>query len=163
MDAYLGALRQTREVTSDDTKKIRQSIQRLQGMVNYPFRALELLASVNEEQVSQVFVRINSKGQRLNEADFILTLMSVYWDAGVELERFSRAAKKRARSNALQPFPPTIARIRCFVQRSATDSSAAGCNMFTRCCAERIWRRASSVRSGAWRSSTGSRRRRPPR
>ncbi len=77
VDAYLEALNQTREVTTEDTKKIRQSIQRLQGLVNYPFRALELLATVNEEQVSQVFVRINSKGQRLNEADFILTLMSV--------------------------------------------------------------------------------------
>ena len=63
VDAYLDALKQTREVTADDTKKIRQNIQRLQGMVNYPFRALEMLASVSEEQVSQVFVRINSKGQ----------------------------------------------------------------------------------------------------
>ena len=116
VDAYLDALKQTREVTADDTKKIRQSIQRLQGMVNYPFRALELLASVSEEQVSQVFVRINSKGQRLNEADFILTLMSVYWDDGRhELERFSRAAKKPAEgptpyNHFLQPSPDQLLR-----------------------------------------------------
>jgi hypothetical protein len=116
VDAYLEALKQTREVTADDTKKIRQSIQRLQGLVNYPFRALELLATVNEEQVSQVFVRINSKGQRLNEADFILTLMSVYWDDGRhELERFSRAAKKPAEgptpyNHFLQPSPDQLLR-----------------------------------------------------
>lgn len=116
VDAYLDALKQTREVTADDTKKIRQSIQRLQGLVNYPFRALELLATVNEEQVSQVFVRINSKGQRLNEADFILTLMSVYWDEGRhELERFSRAAKKPAEGSTpynhfLQPSPDQLLR-----------------------------------------------------
>ncbi|HEU5124986.1 MAG TPA: DUF262 domain-containing protein [Verrucomicrobiae bacterium] len=116
VDAYLEALKQTREVTADDTKRIRQSIQRLQGLVNYPFRALELLATVNEEQVSQVFVRINSKGQRLNEADFILTLMSVFWDEGRhELERFSRAAKKPAEgptpyNHFLQPAPDQLLR-----------------------------------------------------
>ena len=116
VDAYLEALKQTREVTAEDTKKIRQSIQRLQGLVNYPFRALELLPTVNEEQVSQVFVRINSKGQRLNEADFILTLMSVYWDEGRhELERFSRAAKKPAEgptpyNHFLQPSPDQLLR-----------------------------------------------------
>ena len=116
VDGYLESLKQTREVTTDDTKKIRQSIQRLQGLMNYPFRALELLATVNEEQVSQVFVRINSKGQRLNEADFILTLMSVYWDEGRhELEHFSRAAKKPAEgptpyNHFLQPSPDQLLR-----------------------------------------------------
>jgi hypothetical protein len=115
-DGYLESLRQVREVTPDDTKKIRQSIQKLQGLLNYPFRTLELLASVDEEQVSQVFVRINSKGQRLNEADFILTLMSVYWDEGRhELERFCRAAKKPAESptpynHFLQPSPDQLLR-----------------------------------------------------
>jgi len=114
--AYLNALRQTREVTAKDTEKIEQAIQRLQGLLNYPFRALELLAKVNEEQVSQVFVRINSKGQRLKEADFILTLMSVYWDEGRhELERFSRAAKRPTKgpspyNHFLQPAPDQLLR-----------------------------------------------------
>lgn len=117
VDGYLEALRKTREVSSEETKKIRQNIQRLQGLLNYPFRALELLSSVSEEQVSQVFVRINSKGQRLNEADFILTLMSVYWDEGRhELERFSRAAKKPAEGPSpynqfLQPSPDQLLRV----------------------------------------------------
>jgi len=117
VDAYLEALRQTREVTAEDTKQIRQSIQKLQGLLNYPFRALELLSTVTEEQVSQVFVRINSKGQRLNEADFILTLMSVYWDEGRhELEQFSRAAKKPAEgptpyNHFLQPAPDQLLRV----------------------------------------------------
>ncbi len=116
VDGYLEALRQTREVTADETKKSRQSIKRLQGLLNYPFQALELLATVSEEQVSQVFVRVNSKGQRLNEADFILTLMSVYWDEGRhDLERFSRAAKKPAQgptpyNHFLQPAPDQMLR-----------------------------------------------------
>ena len=116
VEDYLDGLRQTREVGVEDTKRIRQAIQKLQGMLNYPFRALELLAKVNEEQVSQVFVRINSKGQRLKEADFILTLMSVFWDEGRhQLEKFSRAAKQPAKGSTpynhfLQPAPDQLLR-----------------------------------------------------
>jgi len=62
-----------------------------------PFRALELSSDVDEENVAEVFVRINSKGTTLKQADFILTLMSVFWDDGrAELERFCRAARQPA-------------------------------------------------------------------
>jgi uncharacterized protein with ParB-like and HNH nuclease domain len=117
VDDYLEALKASREVAPEERKLIKQSIQRLQGLVNYPFRALELLATATEDQVSQVFVRINSKGKRLNEADFILTLMSVYWDEGRhELERFSRAAKKPSTTPSpynhfLQPSPDQLLRV----------------------------------------------------
>lgn len=67
---------------------------RLNGLTNCPFRALELLPTVEEDQVSQVFVRINSMGKKLNETDFILTLMSVYWDESHHaLEKFRRETK----------------------------------------------------------------------
>jgi hypothetical protein len=117
VDEYLEALHQVREVSAEDKKKIQSAIHKLYGLLSYPFRALELLATVDEEQVSQVFVRINSKGQRLNEADFILTLMSVYWDEGRhELERFSRAAKKPGDgpspyNHFLQPAPDQLLRV----------------------------------------------------
>lgn len=116
VDEYLDGLRQTREVTAEETRQSRQSLRRLHGLLSYPFQVLELLATVSEEQVSHVFVRINSKGQRLNEADFILTLMSVYWDEGRhDLERFSRAAKKPAKgptpyNHFLQPAPDQLLR-----------------------------------------------------
>ena len=32
------------------------------------------LRALNPEEVSEIFVRINSKGQTLNQSDFILTL-----------------------------------------------------------------------------------------
>jgi hypothetical protein len=47
-----------------------------------PFTALEIASSVDEEQVADLFVRINSKGVKLNQADFILTLLSVFWNEG---------------------------------------------------------------------------------
>lgn len=116
VERYLSGLKETQDVSDADVRKIRQSIQRVQGLQNYPFRALELLASADEEQVSQVFVRINSEGKKLNEADFILTLMSVFWDEGrKQLEAFSRESKTpssapTAYNHFLQPSPDQMLR-----------------------------------------------------
>ncbi len=67
---------------------------KLQGLLGFPFTALELSADTSEEAVAEVFVRINSQGKTLNQADFILTLMSVFWDEGrTELENFCRQAR----------------------------------------------------------------------
>jgi hypothetical protein len=93
-DNYLANLATSREVSADDTKIVRKAISKLQQLLSFPFTALQLAATVNEEQVSEVFVRINSEGKSLNQSDFILTLMSVFWDVGrKELEDFCRAAK----------------------------------------------------------------------
>jgi hypothetical protein len=45
------------------------------------------------ETVAEVFVRINGQSAKLNQADFILTLMSVFWEEGrKDLESFAYAA-----------------------------------------------------------------------
>jgi hypothetical protein len=117
VDDYLEKLREVHEVSSDEVRMIRRAIQKLQNLRNYPFHALELLANVDAEQVSQVFVRINSKGKRLSEADFILTLMSVYWDEGRhELEAFCRSARIASAgltpyNHFLQPSPDQLLRV----------------------------------------------------
>lgn len=91
---YLETLRATREVSAEEASRINTAIGRLHSMTFFPFRALELSSDVTEEQVAEVFVRINSKGKPLKQADFILTLMSVFWDEGRrQLEEFCRAAK----------------------------------------------------------------------
>lgn len=82
------------EVSDNDRRKIRSSFTNLQSLQNFPFTTLELAADISEEDVSEVFVRINSKGTPLNQADFILTLMSVFWDDGrKELELFCHDAR----------------------------------------------------------------------
>lgn len=94
VDGYLTGLRSSREVTADEEKAVKKAISRLHSLTSFPFTALELSASINEEQVAEVFVRVNSKGTPLNQADFILTLMSVFWDEGrAELERFCRESR----------------------------------------------------------------------
>ena len=63
-------------------KKISDAITKLYNIQNYQFTAMEISSTVDEEEVSEIFVRINSKGKPWNQADFILTLLSVFWDEG---------------------------------------------------------------------------------
>ncbi len=91
---YTDKLQRTRPVSEVDIDKIENSILKLFALDAFPLTALELSPEINEEAVSEVFVRINSKGTPLNQADFILTLMSVFWDDGrTQLEQFCRAAR----------------------------------------------------------------------
>lgn len=88
-------LRESKPVSEKEEDLLSEAIDRLYDLQHYPFTALELSQTVDEEQVADVFVRINSKGVTLNQADFILTLMSVFWDEGrSDLEQFCRKAKQ---------------------------------------------------------------------
>jgi hypothetical protein len=118
VDEYLSNLETAREVTDEEKKRIRKAFSNLQGLLSFPFTALELSPEINEEDVSDVFVRINSKGTPLNQADFILTLMSVFWDDGrAQLERFCRDARKPSAggpspfNHFIQPDPDQLLRV----------------------------------------------------
>lgn len=111
-------LRKAKEVSEDEEDALRTAIDRLYDVRSYPFTALELSASVPEEEVADVFVRINSEGTPLNQADFILTLMSVFWDEGrAQLEAFSRESRQPSTGGAssfnhfIQPDPDQMLRV----------------------------------------------------
>ena len=102
---YLTRLKAARAVSDEEEGRVAEAIGRLSGLTNYPFIALELSQTCSEEQVADVFVRINSEGKKLNQSDFILTLMSVFWDDGrTELENFGRAARRPAPIGQPSPF-----------------------------------------------------------
>jgi len=91
---YTEKLQRTRLLSEVDVGKIENSILKLFALDGFPLTALELSPEINEEAVSEVFVRINSKGTPLNQSDFILTLMSVFWDDGrTQLEQFCQSAR----------------------------------------------------------------------
>jgi hypothetical protein len=115
---YLDNLRTTREISEADELTIEDRILKLQGLQSFPFTALELASDIDEEAVSDVFVRINSKGTPLNQADFILTLMSVFWDEGrAALEGFCRESRKPSKGKAspfnyfIEPSPDQLLRV----------------------------------------------------
>ena len=92
---FLSRLKERRNLSNEEEERIEEAIDRLEGLADYPLIALEVSSSVDEDQVAEIFVRINSKATPLNQADFILTLMSVFWDEGrKELEQFCREAKQ---------------------------------------------------------------------
>lgn len=102
---YLKRLTASRKVSDAEEEKVADAIDRLAGLTNFPFIALELSQQCTEEQVADVFVRINSEGKKLNQSDFILTLMSVFWDEGrTELEKFCRGARQPAPAGQASPF-----------------------------------------------------------
>ncbi|HEV2071585.1 MAG TPA: DUF262 domain-containing protein, partial [Acidimicrobiales bacterium] len=106
VNKYIDRVEEHRGEPLDDEEKDRlvENIDRLKDLQNYPFQAIELDRTVDEEHVAEVFVRINSEGVQLNAADFILTLMSVFWEKGRrELEEFSRQAKMPSTSGP-SPF-----------------------------------------------------------
>jgi hypothetical protein len=91
---FLNALRTRREVSAEEEEVIARNIDCLFDLQKYPFTALEIASTVDEEHVAEIFVRINSQGVKLNQSDFILTLMSVFWEEGrVALENFCRGAR----------------------------------------------------------------------
>lgn len=102
--SYLDRISKAQEIEASTRRAVEEAIQKLAGLVNFPFTALQLSASLDEEQVAEVFVRINSKGTPLNQADFILTLMSVFRDdQRTSLESFCQQARVPSTGEA-SPF-----------------------------------------------------------
>jgi hypothetical protein len=115
---FVGALRASRELTLTDESVIEESISRLFNLPQYQFVALTLGASVDARTIAEVFVRINGEGKKLNQSDFVMTLMSVFWDEGrAELENFARMATLPTAGGAspynhyIRPSPDQLLRV----------------------------------------------------
>jgi hypothetical protein len=92
---FIDKISQKKTIDQSEKKAISTNINKLYGLISYPFTAFEINQTVGEEEVANIFVRINSTGVPLNQADFILTLLSVFWDDGrKELEKFCENSRK---------------------------------------------------------------------
>jgi len=114
---YLSELGKVRELTAGEVAKAQNAIGRLHALPNYSFTVLTLNAAVQPETVAEVFVRINGEGKKLNQSDFIMTLMSVFWDEGrAELEAFAQSATRHssgpsAFNHFIKPSPDQMLRV----------------------------------------------------
>jgi hypothetical protein len=94
-------------LSAEEADSLAGRIDDVEDLGDFRFQVIELSVAANEEQVADIFVRINSEGVKLNQADFILTLMSVHWEKGrLELEEFARGAvdPKVTGSSPKNPF-----------------------------------------------------------
>lgn len=66
------------ELSDEEEEQIEKNINELLNLETYHIPTLEIAYSTSEEDVADIFVRVNSAGQKLTENDFILTLISVY-------------------------------------------------------------------------------------
>jgi len=102
---YLKSLESAREIGPEHRAAAERNIQRLVNLQNTPLGILEIAQDADEEQVAEIFVRINSKGQNLRQADFILTLLAVFWEEGrVQLEDFAKSCKVPSENTDASPF-----------------------------------------------------------
>lgn len=66
------------ELTEEEETVIEDSINALLNLSDYSLPTLEIQYDTDEEDVADIFVRVNSGGQKLTENNFIQTLFSVY-------------------------------------------------------------------------------------
>jgi hypothetical protein len=89
-------LRDSREtkneiLSEDEEDVISENINALKNLTQHTLPVFDIKANAEEEDVSEIFVRVNSGGVQLKQNDFILTLLSLYWDEGrKEIERFCK-------------------------------------------------------------------------
>jgi hypothetical protein len=75
-------------------KQLRTALGRLSGLEDFPFLAVQIGHEVDEERVAEIFLRVNSGGTMLTQADFILTLLSVFREEDRRrLEHFAQAVR----------------------------------------------------------------------
>lgn len=81
---YIKTVNEAREkngippLTEDEEITIEDNINALLDMKVYSLPALRISAQADEEDVAEIFVRVNSGGQKLTEKNFIETLLAVF-------------------------------------------------------------------------------------
>lgn len=76
-------------LANEEKSTIAENINAVYNLMQHTLPVFDIKANAEEEDVSEIFVRVNSGGVPLKQNDFILTLLSLYWDDGrKQIERF---------------------------------------------------------------------------
>ena len=79
------------EITPEEQSTIPNNISAVLNLKDRKLSVFDIKSSAEEEDVSEIFVRVNSGGIALKQNDFILTLLSLYWDEGRrQIEQFCK-------------------------------------------------------------------------
>ncbi len=109
VNAFMARLGARRALTDADKAAIDNNLTLLFNLARYPFPTVEVGRDVKEEQVAEIFVRINNGCTQLKQADFILTLLSVHSrDTREALEDFAQQATQEPKEGSPSPKNPLI-------------------------------------------------------
>lgn len=67
-----------RELNDEEENSIEENIKKLLELNDYYIPTLRIMSSADEEDVAEIFRRVNSGGQTLNENNFVETLLAVF-------------------------------------------------------------------------------------
>lgn len=103
---FLARMEQTHgALAEEDAEALAAGLDRLSSLGQVSLSAVELDAAADEEEVADIFVRINSEGTSLNQGDFLLTLLSVWLpERRRELDVFARQARRPPEHKKPSPF-----------------------------------------------------------
>ena len=97
---YIKSLNEAREkdgkpqLTEDEEITVEDNINALLDLKIYSLPTLRINAQADEEDVSEIFVRVNSGGQKLTEKNFIETLLAVFDnDVHDQIDKFCEASR----------------------------------------------------------------------
>ncbi|MFO0649323.1 MAG: DUF262 domain-containing protein [Polyangiales bacterium] len=99
----LGGLRDRGRVVDDAYENaVEENLDRVQGIADYKFPVVTIKAAdeASEEDVAEIFVRINNQGKRLGQADFVLTLLSVFH--GELRDRIEKRAREMSEDSVVE-------------------------------------------------------------
>jgi hypothetical protein len=107
-----------RVVTDDYADAVDQNLDRAQLISDFRFPTVEIRPSggsqqITEEDVAEIFVRINNQGKRLGQADFVLTLLSVFH--GQLRDRIELGAKELSEDSVVALDVHQLLRATCAV------------------------------------------------
>ena len=98
-------------LTDEEEERIEENINDLLDLQIYTLPTLRINCNASEEDVAEIFVRVNSGGQKLSEKNFIETLLAVYDnDVHEKIDRFcadSRNFKDKTSYNFILKVDPS--------------------------------------------------------
>lgn len=97
---------------------VEENLDRAQAISDYQFPVVKIQKTsganeANEEDVAEIFVRINNQGKRLGQADFVLTLLSVFHER--LRDRIEQQATEMSRGAVLEVDTQQLLRATCAV------------------------------------------------
>lgn len=112
VNGFLDRLRTSapERLTDGQEGQLRTALGKLRALDDYPLQAVQIGHEIGEEQVAEIFLRVNSGGTTLTQADFILTLLSVFREHDRRrLETFAEAARAVPHGPTPSPYNHLVA------------------------------------------------------